>query len=253
MKDKSAKILGVLAPLVSIGAILVLWVVEANRLDNKYILPTISATLNSFFELFTFTEFYNALLATLIRTIIAFVTSFAIALLLALLGKKFPLSLKFVNPVIAIIRVLPTVAVVLLLVFWTSTESNAAIIVTLLVVLPTLFTGITNALNSVDEKQLEMCKVFNVPYRKVLFKVQIPQIMPQMLKVIGGGISLNLKLMVAAEVLSHTAVSIGYLMQASQLYYASRLMALVLVTIIIGVLIELLFNLLSKLSMRWQR
>ncbi len=253
MKDKSAKILSILAPLISIGLILVLWAVEADRLDNKFILPTISDTLNSFFELFTFTDFYNALLATLIRTVVAFVTSFSIAFLLVLLGKKFPLTLKFINPIIAIVRVLPTVAVVLLLVFWTSSASNAAIVVTSLVVLPTLFTGIANALNSVDQKQLEMCKVFGVSYKKVLFKVQIPQILPQMLKVIGGGISLNLKLMVAAEVLAQTAVSIGYLMDTSQLYHASRLMALVLVTIIIGVIIELTFNLLSKFSGRWQK
>ena len=80
-----------------------------------------------------------------------------------------------------------------------------------------------------------------------MFKVVVPQILPAFISAAGAGIALNLKLMVAAEVLSQTANSMGYLLNTAKIYFEiSTMIALVLFTVITGLIIESLFKFFSK-------
>ena len=74
-----------------------------------------------------------------------------------------------------------------------------------------------------------------------------------MCKTAGSGFSLNLKLMVAAEVISQTAYSIGYMLNTSKIYFeVATMIALVLVTVAIGLIIEGVFSFLSKKAGKWK-
>ena len=252
MKNKTTKTLNILLPIISVACIIAVWGIVAFFVNDEFLLPTVGKTLTVFFGLFGYAEFYLALVGTLLRTLIAFTLSFILAFAFALISYKSQLAYKIISPVITIIRVLPTVAVVLLLLVWTN-SNIAPVIVTMLVVLPTTYTSIYNALLSIDKKQLEMCKVFGVDEKTVVLKVKIPQILPSLVLIIGTTLSLNLKLMVAAEVLSFTANSIGHHLQLSQVYFnTATMMALVLVTVILGLIIEIVANLIHKKVGEWQ-
>ena len=252
MKDKKVKILNLILPIASILAIIVVLIVAYYAVGNDSIMPSFSETLVTFFSLFAKGEFYLALGGTLLRTIISFVVSFVLAFGLALLSYKVWWVKKVLSPIVSIVRVLPTIAVVLLLLVWTN-SFIAPIIVAMLVVFPTTYTGVESVLSSIDEKQLEMCKVFGVDEKTVLKKVKIPQILPSTINIAGTALSLTLKLMVAAEVLSYTTDSIGNYLQLAKLYDNTVIMmALVLVTVVIGVVIEMVFSLISKKAGKWQ-
>lgn len=240
------KVLSILLPFVSVLLILIFWSVASYFVGSEFVLPNIKLTLKSFFSLFIDNAFYNALLFTLLRSFIAFFISFVLAFLSAFLSIKSQNFKKFLSPFFSICRALPTIAVVLLLLFWT-TSFFAPIIVCILVVLPTLYLELTSAFLSVDKDALIMCKVFNVKKGEMIKKVYIPQVLPQMFMSIGGGLSLNIKLMVASEVLSQTAVSLGLMLNTSKVYFeTAKMIALVLVVVIIGVVIEKIFYILSK-------
>ena len=252
MKDKKVKLLNLILPIASILAIIVVWIVAYYAVGNDSIMPSFSETLVTFFSLFAKGEFYLALGGTLLRTIISFVVSFVLAFGLALLSYKVWWVKRVLSPIVSIVRVLPTIAVVLLLLVWTN-SFIAPIIVAMLVVFPTTYTGVESVLSSIDEKQLEMCKVFGVDEKTVLKKVKIPQILPSTINIAGTALSLTLKLMVAAEVLSYTTDSIGNYLQLAKLYDNTVIMmALVLVTVVIGVVIEMVFSLISKKVGKWQ-
>lgn len=252
MKDKKVKLLNLILPIASILAIIVVWIVAYYAVGNDSIMPSFSETLVTFFSLFAKGEFYLALGGTLLRTIISFVVSFVLAFGLALLSYKVWWVKRVLSPIVSIVRVLPTIAVVLLLLVWTN-SFIAPIIVAMLVVFPTTYTGVESVLSSIDEKQLEMCKVFGVDEKTVLKKVKIPQILPSTINIAGTALSLTLKLMVAAEVLSYTTDSIGNYLQLAKLYDNTVIMmALVLVTVVIGVVIEMVFSLISKKAGKWQ-
>lgn len=252
MKTKTQKILQILLPIISILTLIIIWVVSALIVGNSYVLPSVGETLIAFFGFFKSQEFYSALFGTLLRSVIAFIVSFVIAGGLAILSYKYQSAKKLISPIIAIIRVLPTIAVVLLLSIWTN-SFVAPVIVTMLVVLPIAYNNILSALLSIDKAQLDMCRLFGVTEKEVLLKVKLPQIFPPLISTAGGLLSLNLKLMVAAEVLSQTPFSIGDYMQISKLYDRTAIMmALVLTTIIVGLVIELIFNYFSKKVGKWK-
>jgi NitT/TauT family transport system permease protein len=179
---------------------------------------------------------------TFLRSLIAFLSSFVAAFLLARIRCKFEISSRVIEPVIGVIRALPTIAVILLLLFWTNSRV-APIIVTVLVVLPTSYTNLVTAFNGVDKTTVEAGAVDGANVKQLFALVEFPQIEPAFYKSIGSGISLNFKLMVAAEVLAQTANSLGYVLNTSKVYFEiPQMMALVLVSVLIGVVVELLFN-----------
>ena len=78
-----------------------------------------------------------------------------------------------------------------------------------------------------------------------------PQSAPEFIAGAGAGLTLNLKLMVAAEVLSQTAYSMGYLLKTSKIYFEyPTMLALVIITVITGLIIEFLFGLWAKKAVK---
>lgn len=249
---KKEKVISCAAPVISVLAMLALWAAAARVADSEFILPNIGQTFKSFFKLFGEEEFYRALFGTLARTFIAFFISLAAAFSLAAAAKKSVAAERFIKPFISVARALPTVAVVLLLLVWTSSKV-APVIVTMLVVLPTEYTGAYNALSGVDENTISALKLFGVSERDLFFRVKLKQTLPEVYSLVGSGLSLNLKLMVAAEVLAQTARSMGYLINTAKIYFEiSKMIAVVLVTVILGGGIEGLFSLASKKAGKWK-
>ncbi len=244
------KVLNIALPLTSVALIVILWVAAAFAVNSEYILPNVGETFAALFELFKSAEFYRAFFGTLFRSLIAFLISFILAFFVALAAYKSQKAKRFFTPIIIIVRALPTIAVVLLLVVWTNSKV-APVIVTMLVVFPTLYNNLYAALCGIDTELNEMCKVFGVEGKKRLKKVVFPQVAPEFITSAGSGITLNLKLMVAAEVLSQTARSMGYLLNTSKVYFEiSTMLALVLITVVTGLAIELVFGLWAKKAVK---
>lgn len=245
MKSRD-RVLNFVLPLITVAVIVILWALAAKAADSEYILPNIGETFSALLGLIKSADFYRAYFNTLLRSVIAFLISFLLAFVVALSSYKSDKAKRLLSPLIVIIRALPTIAVVLLLVVWTNSRL-APVIVTMLVVFPTLYNNLYAALCGIDKELNEMCKVFGVSERKRLKKVVFPQIAPEFIAAAGAGLTLNLKLMVAAEVLSQTARSMGYLLNTSKIYFEiSTMLALVLITVITGLVIEWIFAIFSK-------
>ena len=252
MKNKKALLYNLILPLTAIVCLLAVWGVSAFALGKEYILPTISSTFTSLFAYMGTAQFYRALGGTLLRTLIAFAISFGLAFTFAYFSKRSKVFKSIISPFISIMRALPTVAIILILVIWTNSYV-APVIVTMLVVLPTVYASVYDSICVVSDEQIETCRLFGVSEREILTRGQIPQILPPMLRSVGAGLSLNLKLMVAAEVLSATSRSIGSMLNsASYNSEIAQMMALVVITVAIGLIIDAVFGLISKKVGKWQ-
>lgn len=247
---KQDKLLNALLPFLTVAVIFGLWGLAAAKVDSEYVLPTVGDTFAALWELLKSAEFYRAYFGTLLRSVVAFAIAFFLAFITAFVAYKCDKAKRALKPLIVIIRSLPTIAVVLLLVLWTS-SFVAPVIVTFLVVFPTLYNNLYAALCGIDKDLNEMCKVFGVSNKKRLTKVVFPQIAPEFITSAGAGLTLNLKLMVAAEVLAQTARSMGYLLNTSKIYFEiSTMLALVLITVITGLIIEFLFSFWAKKAVK---
>ena len=252
MKVNRDKILNLILMVIPLACILLIWQIEAEKIDNEFILTGIGATFKALIGLLKQVEFYRAFWGTLYRTFIAFGLSFVIATALAFLSRISKKADIMIAPVISVIRSLPTIAVVLLLLLWTNSKV-APIIVTTLVVLPTTYNSMRDAFFSVDDELVKALRLFNVSTGEMLLKVYLPQILPPALLAIGGGIALNLKLMVAAEVIAQTANSLGYILNTSKAYLEiASMIAVVVVSVIVGLIVESVFRLISNKVGKWQ-
>ena len=249
---KYDKLLNFILPITTILCILIIWSVGAVIADSEYILPSVKDTAKEFFALFSNEKFYIALAFTTFRSIIAFLLSFSISSVLAFLSSKSKVAERLILPLIATIRALPTLAIILLLLFWTNNRV-APIVVTMLVVMPTSYTHVKSALDTVDKTSVEAGKVDGAGRYSIFFRIELPQIAPSIYSAVGSGLSLNFKLMVAAEVLSATIKSLGNLLNnASFNAQVAKMLGIVVVVIALGLIIEFIFNKLSQKSGSWR-
>lgn len=249
---KDNKILNLILPLITIACILLLWSVAAYSVGSKYILPTVPETVEALLLLLTEQKFYLAFSLTLLRSVIAFLLSFFIASVCAFLAHKNQKVERVVLTLMSILRALPTVSIVVLLLFWTNNQI-APVIVTMLVVMPTTYTHIKSAFDSIDKTTIEAGMVDGADRLQSFIEIEFPQIAPAVMSAIGSGLSLNFKLMVAAEVLSATVKSLGNMLNiANYNSEIASLLAMVIVAVLFGIIVEFVFNKISNKMSDWK-
>lgn len=227
------------------------WQIAYKVADNEYLIPSFSATMREGIRLFGQYSFWRAFDATCLRTLLAFSVSFAAALVLSVVAYLLPAFGKFLAPVVSVLRSLPTMAIILILLIWT-TPKAAPVIVAFLAVFPLLYAGMSAALSSVPSELREMSRVYRIPHVKRIFGLYIPCAAPYLLRESAAALSFSLKLVVSAEVLSNTFQSLGGLLQEARIYLEMpRMFALTLTVLITGLLLEGVGTLFARAAARW--
>lgn len=219
-------------------AFVMIWAIACASVKNEYMFPSLISVLKETGRLFAEEAFYSSFLASLGRVFNAFFISFALAAAFAVAAKIAPLFGKILAPVVTAFRALPTMAIILILLVW-STPKEAPVIIAFLALFPILYTGILTAFSTVDQKLSEMCKIYRVPVHRQILKMYLPMSLPYILREAAGGLSFALKLVVSAEVLANTYTSLGGMLQLSRIYLDTpRMFALTLLVIAVGLLLE---------------
>lgn len=231
---------------IGIIALLLVWTIVSLIVNSKFIIPTPWDTFAEFITLLTKLEFYSALLATTIRSLVGFIVAVIVALLFSVLAYKYESLRHIFTPFMTIMRATPTMSVIFLIVVWLSPIISPAFI-GFLVVFPILYESFYTALLSIDKKLIEMSKVFKVNTSTKIRTLYIPQSIHGMLSGVKSGISLNIKIVISAEVIASTAKSIGRQMQIAIQNTVATLFAWTLWAILLAFLFEGIVALASKL------
>lgn len=231
----------------------IIWLITYYGVKNDYIIPSISDTVKSFGICLVSGSFWLSFLNTILRTGVSFLISFVLSVALVAVGTLFKSFNSFIRPFIAVLRTLPTLAIVLILLFWTS-PAVAPVVVTILVLFPMIYSQLVSAINGLDGDIIEMAKVYNISKKERLTKIYLPLISPAVLSQTGANISLGIKVMISAEVLAGTYKSLGGLMQNARFYIdMPRLAALTIIAVLVGLLIDLCFSVLEHITFKWSR
>lgn len=215
------------------------WNVCHRAIKNEYLFPPLKEILKETKSLFSDASFYAAFLKSMKRVLSAFLISFTVAAVFAVIAYLSPLFEKIFAPITAIFRALPTMAIILIILIF-STPSDAPVIVAFLALFPVLYTGIFSALSATDEKLTEMCRVYRVPVVKRIFSLYLPTALPQLIRQASGGISFAIKLVVSAEVVANTFVGVGGMIQLSKMYFETpRMFALTILVVLTGLIAEI--------------
>lgn len=246
MKNLFKKISPILYPLVSVAVMLLVWHLIFVWAGSEYVFPSIGATLSKMWQYFTDGNFWLALLSTLGRVMLCFALSLVMALAVGVLSKFVPAVGKVLEPVIALFRSAPTVAVMVILTLLVK-SATAPIVVGLLVVFPMLYASVTSAIDQVDKGLVEMCSLYNVPKTHQLKYVYLPTVAPYLLGELPATLSFTVKLIISAEILSYSYQSIGGLIQSANVYVdMASLFALTLLSVLVATLLDVALRLVAK-------
>ena len=234
-------------PLVSLGVVLAVWAILAKAKDNPLVLPMPDKVLETFFSLGRENGFWISVAMSLARTGICFALSFVCALALASLGGLFYPFHRVISPIVTFLRSAPTVAVILILYAFAS--SNAmAIAVGFLVAFPIMYSAFYGAIVGVDKDLVEMAKVYKVsPWNKIV-GIYLPSVAECLFDTSKSTLSLTLKVVVAAEILAGIGKSIGgKISVANATFEIAYLLAWTLVAIAFSFALEGLVLVLKKI------
>ena len=254
MKARTKKILAdCIYPFAVFAAVLAVWWIAAAAIGVALILPTPLEAVRELFACFAESAFWTALGNSLWRSVYSFLVSFLLALGCAVLAHMFGGFRRFIVPFIAVIRAIPTISVIFILILLLK-PMRAPAVVAIIVIFPTLYSSFWAAISDVDPKLSQMSFVYGVSLRDRIFKLYLPNMAQGLFEGAASGFSLNVKLVIAAEVMAHTVGSLGNLMyNANWMLETERLFAITIAAVVVSVAFEWLIRLTGKAVIRWKR
>ncbi len=238
-------------PIAVILMVLVIWYFACWWIDVELILPTPAQAFIHIGAYLKDISFWVSLGWTYLRCIESFLIAFLIALRMAVLAYSKKEAEKFINPFMAFIRAIPTMAIILILIISIAPEGTP-IVVAGIVICPTLYQSFLTSLKQIDQKLVEMTNIYHVSKKNQIFKFYIPTVLPGILENSATGFSLNIKLIIAAEAMAQTRNSIGKLMQYAKISIEiEKLFALTIIAVILSVISEALIKLFKRVVCRY--
>lgn len=242
-----------LYPVLSLGILFLIWFVTAKIVDIELIIPSIESTFKMLFVLLSKKTFYLSVLSTLGRTLLSFFIAFIAAMALAVLSAFLPFIYKLLSPIVTVVRAIPTMSLILLTIIWLNSDTSP-LLVGFFIIFPIMYGSFYTSIISVDSDLIEMSKAYKVSKKDMVLSLYLPNIAPSFFDTVRSTISLNVKIIISAEVLAQTKQSMGVMMQIAKAQLETAdLLAWTLVAIILSYLLELLVYIIKKTTVRWQK
>lgn len=215
MSSTSKKILiNILYVVGVIAAILLIWYATSAIVSSELIAPNPWGVIALTFTLLGKGSTYIALLSTLLRSLIAFAVSLAVALGLSLLAGVFNSAKPVVDKVVTLFRAIPTMSIILItLVMFPSTIVPS--VVAFLVAFPVAYSAFTREIYF-DNKLADMCAVYNMTCANKTRYVLLPQVSRAIVPQIKDTLPLCIKVIIAGEALALPRSGLGQQMYVAK-------------------------------------
>ncbi len=225
-----------------------LWQFLSMAINSQILLASPISVFKELLLLIQQFYFWQAVFFTMLRISAGFVLAVVIGTLLAVISSKVKLFKQWVSPLIIIAKSVPVASIIVLVIIWVSAE-NIAIFISLIMVMPVVYTNVLSGINNLNKQLAEMAFVFEVASIAKLRYITIPQIMPFFESACLVGLGMSFKAGIAAEVIGFTDNSIGgNLYQAKIFLDTPSLFAWTIVIIAVSFLFEKVFSFLIKIA-----
>ena len=233
---------------IGVLAIFLAWCVASLAVNSEFVFPTPWTVGKEFLSLLAKADFYLAVSSTALRALSGFAVSVLLAFGLSVLAFKKPNFHTAFSPTVTVIRAVPTMSVILLTFVWFAPVLRP-IFIGFLIAFPLLYESFHSALCGVDKKMIEMSKIFEASPATKLKYLYIPLSRDGFLSGMKNGISLNLKVVISAEVMVNTVKSMGWHMNVAQMStMTAELFAWTLSALLLSFLFEGIVELIRYLT-----
>ena len=214
------------------------WQVSAMIISQSLFLPTPVESIRALIKIVPQLTFWQDILSTFSRVVFGLAISLVGGFVLAVLARFSKIVMELITPIMNLVKTIPVMSFILLFIVFI--KSNfVPIIVCTMICLPIAFTNISEGLKNVDEKLVEMGKVFSLKKHTIFSQIIFPQLKPYINSAVILCVGFSWKTVVTTEVLSIPASSIGYNLYISKTYLdIPTLFAWTIAIVLISVLVE---------------
>ena len=217
------------------------WFLVSAIIDlNNMIFPSPYNTFKLMFELLGKKATYRYLGFSVLRLVIGFSISFALAFLLGIIVNNSDVLYNFFTPIITFLKAAPTATFVFLFLVLFGGR-NAPAFVVVVMCFPILYESVVSALRSTSKSMIDAAQIDGAGKFKTLIKVQIPLGMPFISLGLLSTFGMAFKVEIMAEIITGiTKGGIGTMIKISNLLdgtdltamFAYSLMAIILVLVV---------------------
>lgn len=194
--------------ILSAAVLLLLWKIIAMLVGKSIIIPSPEETLQALIVIITQGHFVMRVLNTMGRVLISFTVAFLGGLCLGVLAGFFEPMYYLMKPVVLIQKSIPTMAVVLIAIIWLGSDL-APTLVGVLIIFPMIYATVADGIINMDPNLLEMADVYQFGHKKRLKHLYLPVINSALWSVSSVALGLNMKIIIAGEVLSQPNLAMG--------------------------------------------
>lgn len=257
--------------------ILIIWVICADSIGNKLVLPEFSTVIQHFLhpisDIIGLGTLVKNIFISLLRVFLGYTVAVLIAVPIGILMGYNRNCYKFLNSIISIFRPIPPISWVPLVLAWFGVSSLATLLgmtrgtayvffnnfkisMTFIIFLGAFFPVVTSSIHGVKNvpKQLiESLRVLGSSEGQVFTKVLLPAAAPTIVNGMRTGLGVAWTCLVSAEMLPGSLSGVGYLiMHAYEMARVDVVMTGMFSIGIIGALLDFLFRVIEKKKFSWQ-
>ena len=220
---------------------LVVWQLGSMAFGQTLLLPSPLAVLLRLASLAATVEFWSAVGWSAARILGGFALSCLAAVLLAVPASRWRRIQELLSPLVAAVKAVPVVSFIILALVWLDSDS-LALFISALMVFPPIYLNVLAGIGAADRQLLEMARVFRVPFRRQLWGIWLPAVLPYFRSAASLALGLCWKAGVAAEVIGLPAGTVGERLYTAKVYFQTPdLFAWTAVIVAVSVAFEHLF------------
>lgn len=180
----------------------------ASIIDKEILVPSPRNTFIEIIKIIQSPNFMLSVFNTLKRALTGFLIALGVGISLGMMGGFSKPIYYLLRPFVLINKAVPTMAVILLALIWLESE-KAPILVGFIVIFPVIYENVVQGIRNVDVKLVEMMNIYEIKSFDRLKDLYIPSIGSYLHGAMATAMGLNLKIIIAAEVLSQPRISMG--------------------------------------------
>ena len=218
-----------------------LWFVCSLAMGLEILLPSPWHTAKALGALAITSLFWKSLALSMLRVLIGILVSLVIGTLLAILTSAVPCCRALFSPLMNAIKSVPVACFIVLVFLWMNT-ATIPILITALIVIPIVWSNVSQGIAATDEQLREVTKVFCFSKAKKLRVLYVPSVFPYFMAANRSALGMAWKAGIAAEVLAPPLFGIGkgiYLAKTD--FDSASLFAWTFVIVLVSYAVEKLF------------
>ncbi|MBO5416407.1 MAG: ABC transporter permease subunit [Clostridia bacterium] len=237
-KSRGFKIYKIVTLILSVLFWIGVWALFSHRVNLEFLLPSPKATVIALTELAKTPEFWQISGLSLLRILSGILIAVALGTIFAVFTANIHTLDSLLSPLMTVVKATPIASFIILALLWID-RNTLPIFITVLIVLPVVWSNVSAGIRSVDRGLLEVAKIYRFSLGKRIIKIYLPSVMPYFLAACQSALGMAWKAGIAAEVLCTPESAIGTQIMNSKVYIeTTELFAWTLAVIILSVIIE---------------